>query len=1155
VVKKATDLSHDPPSSKSLDMDKIKEAEEIAQKQKREPVPATSVGWKQIGEWQEKDELTQEDELIDLATPTLLDSYLPDSLYGDWYHSVGLLISAGLLCFICGWFNFSLAPVFFVVLAASVYYRASIKKYRSVVRDQIQREFTVKHIENDYETMDWLNTFLDKYWIYLEPSISQIVTEQVNPILASNEGIPPFVKAIWIDQFTAGIKPPRIDFVKTLNIPKDDVVVMDWSCSFTPHATADVSAKQLKNYVNQRIVVKATVFGITIPVVVENVSFKAWARVRLRMTTKFPHVETVNVTLMEPPQFDFISKLLGESIFNWEVLSFPGLYPFINEMIKKFVGPMLFTPFSFQLNVPQLLAGSNTSIGILAIKVKSAKDLKAADRVLGNTVDPYLTFNFYGKEVLAKTKTVLDTLEPTWNEIVYVLVGSFTEPLIVTGYDYNPERKDKNIGSLQIDLNDVSDKRSAKNQVGQFLRNTKPVGELLYDYEFFPTLEEETLPDGSTEPPPDLNTGLAKIELTEIRNMRNDGKLSSYTEVYFNNELVKTTPVSKNNDHPTFSIPYETIITDRRKSKVKILVKDPKGKLLAASIQTLNDLIDRSQIEKEWVPFTKGEGEYKISTTYKSVELKDAPGAGGYTEPIGVVRVLINKGENLRNLEKIGKSDPYARILVNGVAKARTDFIPDTLDPVWDESLYIPVTSPNQRLTLEVMDTEKRQNDRTLGSFSIKTSEIIEKNDEDKYVEHVDTELRTGRLVHKKGPKGVITYALSFYPTTPVKTLEDIKEEQEAEDKKKAEAAKKAEEEEKSGKKKNEKKKKEKDAKDVEDDDFTQTNKIQLSLPELLTYNTGVFVYTVLSGEYSSTNCYLQVFFDAHGYADHVGPEVKSKHVTESFSGDALVPELEWSTITFRLVKDPKKNREEECIAESTLPSLSLLKNSYHEPQYLTMTGMGTNKILIQTQWIPVEVSKLPPADMITNSGNLDLDVISAKGLLSADSNGKSDPFVKAYINQDEDPFFKTKTIKKTLDPTWNEKTSLEITNRVNTVITFRIADWDFGAGQDDKLGDAKFDLADIDPINPSEYDVPIVGPKGEDGGSLHVKTSFRPRYIVKVTQNDTNIGDAGLKAVGTGIGAGLGAGKTVIGGGVGVVGKVKKGIFGGGKKDKVEEE
>ena len=98
-----------------------------------------------------------------------------------------------------------------------------------------------------------------------------------------------------------GTKPPRIDAVKTLTGTAADVVVMDWGFSFTPNALVDANAKQLKNRVNERIVVKANVFGVTIPVAVDDVSFKGTARVRMRLMTSFPHVETVNVSLLEPP--------------------------------------------------------------------------------------------------------------------------------------------------------------------------------------------------------------------------------------------------------------------------------------------------------------------------------------------------------------------------------------------------------------------------------------------------------------------------------------------------------------------------------------------------------------------------------------------------------------------------------------------------------------------------------------------------------------------------------------------------------------------------------------------------------------------------------------------------------------------------------------
>lgn len=120
---KQTDVlekAHAAPSgevSQTVSIEDVKKAEAEALKAVRKPVNATAVGWKQIGEWEEKDELTLDDELMDLTTPTLLDSFIPEAAYGDWYHTVGLFIAAGLLSFIFSWFNFSLAPVFFNCLA------------------------------------------------------------------------------------------------------------------------------------------------------------------------------------------------------------------------------------------------------------------------------------------------------------------------------------------------------------------------------------------------------------------------------------------------------------------------------------------------------------------------------------------------------------------------------------------------------------------------------------------------------------------------------------------------------------------------------------------------------------------------------------------------------------------------------------------------------------------------------------------------------------------------------------------------------------------------------------------------------------------------------------------------------------------------------
>ena len=312
---------------------------------------------------------------------------------------------------------------------------------------------------------------------------------------------PAFVKALWLDSFTLGTKPPRIDAVKTLTGTAADVVVMDWGFSFTPNALVDANAKQLKNRVNERIVVKANVFGVTIPVAVDDVSFKGTARVRMRLMTSFPHVETVNVSLLEPPVFDFNTKILSESSWWSEVLAFPGLYPFINEMVKKYVGPLLFSPISFQLNVQQLLAGNalDSAIGVLTITADSARGLKGF-KTIGNTLDPYLTFGFQNK-VLGKTKVISDTSSPLWKQTISIPISSLSEPFTIACIDFNDFRKDRQVGAIQFDLESLIDEPKQSNLTAAFLRNNKPVGELSFGLQFMPTIEPITQADGAVTPP------------------------------------------------------------------------------------------------------------------------------------------------------------------------------------------------------------------------------------------------------------------------------------------------------------------------------------------------------------------------------------------------------------------------------------------------------------------------------------------------------------------------------------------------------------------------------------------------------------------------------------------------------------------------------
>lgn len=1120
----------------------------------RLPEEPTYRGWKEVGTWERDDELTADDEIVDLLSKSsIFDQYLPAVAYGDWYHNVAYLILAGLLSWLIGWFRFSLAPMFVVMIVFSILYRTSVRKYRTSLREQAQREFAIKSIENDYETMDWCNVFLEKFWSFLEPSVSQIVCEQVNPILAASPA-PAFIKSLWIDSFTAGTKPPRIDAVKTLSGTSDDVVVMDWTTSFTPNALADSNTKQMKNNVNQKVIVKAKLFGITIPIAVSDVSYKASIRVRMRMMAAFPHIETVNVTLLEPIQFDFNSRILGDTIFNWEVLSVPGLYPFINEMIKKYVGPIVYAPLSFQLNVQQLVAGYplDSAVGVLQITAKGAKDIKGF-HTIGNTLDPYLTYGF-NSEILGKTKHKNDTDRPVWNESTMITVKSLSEPLSISVWDHNGKRKDRQLGTVQFDLETLQINPRQNKIVAPFIRNNKPVGELEFGLKYMPTIPPKRNPDGAIIPPPDLNTGVIRVEILEGRNFNKDDKnpSSSYAEIYFNDDFVKKSDVTKKNNNPFWNLRYEAIINNKSKAKVRFVIKDKDESFLGSITTTLNELIDASLVNQTWFGLSKG-GEIRINAVWKPVDLPTKmEDSLDYTPPIGVVRISIEKAEDLRNLERIGKIDPYARVLINQFQRGRTVAADGTLSPTWNEVIYATISSQNQLLTIEVMDVEKRSADRTLGSFDVRLSEIINKNELNKYIEHFDTDKRVSKLISKKGPKGEVTYSLSFYPVLPIIPLKEqkeiaAKEKKEAEEKAKAEAQKTAEQKEKEAKELEAKNKKDKEdiasGKKAEPEPEKRVRQT-LSLDQLLEYQSGVLVCEISEGSFSKESLYLQAFFDNHPLYDFVSKKLKKGKSEVALLGDVVIKELEHSTACFRLTKDKEDNRVEKCVAELNIPTIQLLKNGYHEPTVLKLSGDGVNEFLVHCQWIPVIYETgLPPQDSIQNCGKLTLEVIRGENFIAADSNGKSDPFVRAFLNTSEDEFMKTKKVKKTLDPVYNEQATVDVPNKYDSIIRFEAYDWDIGIEQDDFLASGSLRLSDVDWDADEEIEVPLYGENEEDGGSVFVKVSFKPEFIINARPaSATDIGDA-FGAVG---GVGKGVGKGVVGGvgkGAGLVGGVGKSL------------
>lgn len=125
-------------------------------------------------------------------------------------------------------------------------------RVRRRARDDIQRELVKTRLLSEHESADWMNHFLDRFWLIYEPVLSTIIRSTVDQILSVNT--PAFLDSLRLSTFTLGNKAPRIDSVRTFPQTEEDIVMMDWAISFTPNDTSDMTLKQAKRKVNPKIV-------------------------------------------------------------------------------------------------------------------------------------------------------------------------------------------------------------------------------------------------------------------------------------------------------------------------------------------------------------------------------------------------------------------------------------------------------------------------------------------------------------------------------------------------------------------------------------------------------------------------------------------------------------------------------------------------------------------------------------------------------------------------------------------------------------------------------------------------------------------------------------------------------------------------------------
>ncbi|XP_022144263.1 synaptotagmin-2 [Momordica charantia] len=393
----------------------------------------------------------------------------------------------------------------------------------------------------DYDRVDWLNKFLENMWPYLDKAICKTVNNIAKPIIA--EQIPKYkIDAVEFDTLTLGSLPPTFQGMKVYMTDDKELIMepcMKWAGN--PNVTVSVKA-----------------FGLKATVQVVDLQVFAIPRITLKpLVPTFPCFAKIFVSLMEKPHVDFGLKLLGA-----DAMSIPGLYRFVQELIKDQVANMYLWPRTLEVPIMDPAKAMKKPVGILHVKVLRAMKLKKKD--LFGASDPYLKLKLTEDKLPSKKTTVKHTnLNPIWNEeFTFVVKDPESQALELILYDWEQVGKHEKMGMNVVPLKELTPEESKeitldvlKNMDPNDTQNEKSRGQLVLELLYKPFKDDEAPKDvdddDTIQKAPDgtpAGGGLLVVIIHQAEDVEGKHHTNPYVRLLFRGEEKKTKHVKKNRD-------------------------------------------------------------------------------------------------------------------------------------------------------------------------------------------------------------------------------------------------------------------------------------------------------------------------------------------------------------------------------------------------------------------------------------------------------------------------------------------------------------------------------------------------------------------------------------------------------------------------------
>ncbi|KAJ2559676.1 Tricalbin-2 [Coemansia sp. RSA 1933] len=1155
---------------------------------------------------------------------------------GMWRNCAGvfglMILTYVLTSLRMGLFGLALAMTY-----GAQWYRNSIARHRRAVKDDLQRAYERATITRTLESVGWLNEFVTRFWLMFEPSLSRMVIDIADPILA--QSAPGFVESVRLTTFTLGTKAPRVDGVRTYSELEDrNQIVMDWHASFTPNDLADVPAVLRENRVNPKVVLTVRVgkgfIGAGMPILVEDMVFRGKMQVKLHLGPVFPHVRTADVCFLERPTIDFSLKPVGGDTFGFDIAHIPGLRTFILDILHGTLGPMFYAPNHFTVDVEQIISGAVAKIptakGVLVASIHSARGLPKMDTF--GKADPYVRVStIKHPDTAVRTRTIEKTLAPSWGETMVLLIYSKTDTVQLEVFDWNNVGKDDKIGFVKYPMQTLLEQPEAEGLTMPIKMGETERGQLSFSLSYFPvsvrttqaaavdesgepldpSAEAENVHD-SPEPDVDSNTGLLRLFVRSASGLAATPALARKMNVravaflHDKKEPAITCPEVKGTDAPSWEVGKEIFVPDRDAATIYLRIIDT---ALDKTIGSLRVKVDDALLHQggesgsDWYPLDgHAKAQVRLNVKWRPIlmdpDIASSLGSGKRlpAPPIGLVKLTCHEGRSLKNVEASSgsKSDPYIRVMVQNQIRGKTRYIDSSLDPVWNETLFIPVHRVNETLALECLDWNRVERDKPLGEAMLKVSRLmgrktVDENGDTVFVKTEPVEMWAGLRQRNGKVKGEIRFRASFVPSINFDDmLSDADRARGMLEMKIGDGGLVLGDEEEGSSQtsspRNEKAPSERvsnhqaaaaangasapnapnapnapaNAPPHGDSIFSGmtgpgSNSVSHALsryPRLPNIDYSQFKGGVLSmaviGCRGLVRPFSGVFVNVYLNGNHQAPVIETppsrrrgrEHMWEDELAQAATPEVRFDSLMFDLRCRPAgvgaDSDEMISIGKAEYSMRELVQQKLintPEPVWLPLDA-DTGEVLVFLRYDPVEDPELLPTESITDQGMVRLRVTSASSLPAADKSGTSDPYVVARV--DGIKVWESETIKKTLNPRWNEQTELGIRQRSKATLVLDVYDWN-QIQTHTHLGTATIPLKDL-PINElREQSYALTASNGK--AALQLAFLFKPGYVEQHDDSTPVLLDVAHTVVKAPV--------TVIKGGASVVGNVVGGIFG----------